>query len=79
MRRIRFKFKRNPGVWGLAFPSGRIELDPSLDDRTLLDIGCHEALHVLFPDLSEESVNNAGITLADLLWRLGYRQTHEDD
>lgn len=78
MRRIRFKFKRNPGVWGLAFPSGRIELDPSLDDRTLLDIAAHEALHVLFPDLSEESVNNAGISLADLFWRLGYRRNEDE-
>lgn len=44
-----------------------------------MDIALHEALHVLFPDLSEESVNNAGITLADLLWRLGYRRSNEDD
>jgi hypothetical protein len=43
-----------------------------------MDIALHEALHVLFPDLSEESVNNAGITLADLLWRLGYRREQED-
>lgn len=44
-----------------------------------MDISIHEGLHVLFPDLSEEAVNNAGITLADLLWRLGYRRDQEED
>lgn len=66
-------------MWGLAYPhQNRIEVDPDLDDRTMLDISLHEALHVLFPDLCEESVNNAGISLSDLLWRLGYRRTEEE-
>ncbi len=79
MRRIRFTHKRNKGCWGLAYPhKWRIEIDPDLEDKTHMDIALHEALHVLFPDLSEESVNNAGIILADLLWRLGYRREQED-
>ena len=80
MRRIRFVHKRNKGCWGLAHADRwRIEIDPDLEDRTHMDIAIHEGLHCLFPDLSEEAVNQAGITLADLLWRLGYRRTHEDD
>lgn len=79
MRRIRYRLKRNAGVWGLAFPhQNRIEVDPDLDDRTMLDICIHEALHVLFEDLCEESVNNAGISISDLLWRLGYRRIEEE-
>lgn len=79
MRPIRFTYKRNRGCWGKAFPQQRrIEIDPSLDDKTRLDIGIHEALHVIFPIIDEEEINNAGKTLADLLWRMGYRH-HDGD
>ena len=78
MRRIRYRHKRNKRVWGYAYPSGLIDIDPRLGGQSHLDITLHEALHVIFPDLSEEAVNNAGITLADLLWRLGYRREHEE-
>lgn len=79
MRKIRYRFKANPGVWGLAFPDEwRIELDPRLDDKTLLDIAIHESTHVLAPFLEENTVNQLGIHIADLLWRLGYRK-HEGD
>ena len=74
MRRIRIVRKRNPGVWGLAFPAERrIELDPELDDRTLLDISVHEVTHVVIPDLDESAVDRLGKACADVLWRLGFR------
>ncbi len=80
MRRIRYRFKRNRGCWGKAFPAqSRIEIDPSLEDKTLLDISIHEGLHVLFPIIDEEEINHAGKVLADLLWRLGYRRQDEDE
>ena len=80
MRRIRYTHKRNRGCWGMAYPNEyRIELDPNLDERTEIDIGIHEGLHVLFPDLPEIDVDNAGTALADLLWRLGYRRKEDDD
>lgn len=79
-RRIRYRHRRNKGCWGKAFyESWTIDIDPSLGGQTHLDIALHEGLHCLFPDLSEESVNSAGNVLADLLWRLGYRRTSEDD
>lgn len=79
-RRIRYRHRRNKGCWGKAWPaSWTIDLDPSLGGVTHLDIALHEGLHCVFPDLCEEAVNSAGTTLADLLWRLGYRRTHEDD
>jgi hypothetical protein len=75
MRRIRYAHKRNRGCWGKAYVhEWRIEIDPSLDDKTEMDIALHEGLHCLFPWLPEEQVNDAGKTLANLLWRLGYRK-----
>ena len=80
MRRIRYRHRRNRGCWGKAYcESYTVDIDPALADFTHLEISCHEALHVIFPAVPEETINNAGITLADLLWRLGYRRTYEDD
>jgi hypothetical protein len=79
MRRIRFTHKRNRGCWGKAYLNEfRIELDPELEGKTEMDIAIHEGLHILFPWASEEDVNTAGTTLADLLWRLGYRRKDDD-
>jgi hypothetical protein len=78
MRKVRIARKRNHGCWGLAFPhEWRIELDPELDDKTLLDIATHEVAHVVIPDLDESAVDRLGKHVADVLWRLGFRR--EDD
>lgn len=75
MRRIRFAHKRNRGCWGKAYLNTyRIEIDPDLDEKTEMDIALHEGLHLLFPYMSEDDVNEAGKALADLLWRIGYRK-----
>lgn len=59
MRRIRFRRKRNRRVWGLAFPDEwRIELAPDMDDKTELEIAVHEVVHVIAPELDEETVDN---------------------
>ena len=79
MRRILYKHKRNRGCWGKAYVfENRIELDPELDERTEMDIALHEGLHILFPYLPEESVDEAGKSLADLLWRLRFRKSEGD-
>jgi hypothetical protein len=79
MRRIRYCYKRNRGMWGLAFPhEWRIEIDPALDDKTLLDIAIHEAAHVVIPELDEAQVDRLGRQAADLLWRMGFRRVGED-
>ncbi len=75
MRKIRYRFKHNPGVWGLAFPDQwRIELDPTMDERTLMDIAIHESAHVVCPYLTEEVINSLGVHASDVLWRLGFRR-----
>jgi hypothetical protein len=79
MRRIRYKFKRLRDCWGLAYPDEyRIELDPRMDEKTLMDIALHEGLHCIFPHIKETDIDNAGKTLAVLLWRLGFRKNDGD-
>lgn len=79
MRKIRIARRRNHGVWGLAFPKEwRIEIDPHIDDKTLLDIATHEVAHVVVPDLDEEAVDRLGRHVADVLWRLGFRLSDEE-
>lgn len=75
MRKIRIARKRNPGAWGMAYPEQwRIELDPSLEDKTLIDIAVHEVTHVVLPVLDEAAVDILGKQVADVLWRLGFRK-----
>lgn len=75
MRRIRFRHKRNRGVWGLAFPDEyRIELDPDLEGKSEIEITAHEITHVVFPHLAEQDVELLGKHIADVLWRLGFRR-----
>lgn len=79
MRKVKFRFKRNIGCWGMAYPDEwRIELDPYLDEKTLIDIAVHETTHVVAPDLSEEATDRIGRHVADVLWRLGFRREEED-
>ena len=74
-RKIRIVRKRNPGCWGMAYPGKRmIEIDPECAEDTLIDIACHEVLHVEIPDLDESAVDRAARSIADVLWRLGFRQ-----
>jgi hypothetical protein len=75
MRRIRYKFKRLRDCWGRAYPEEwRIELDPRMDEKTLMDIALHEGLHCIFPHIKEPDIDEAGKTLSDLLWRMGFRR-----
>lgn len=79
MKKVRFRFKRTPGVWGQAFPDEwRIEVDPYLDDKTLLDIAIHEVAHVCVPDLDETAIDRIGKHCADVLWRMGFRREEQE-
>lgn len=74
-RKIRIKLKPMSKAWGQAYDAERVvELDPRMDDHTMLQIAPHEVLHLLFPWISEESINEAGIDIGDVLWRLGFRR-----
>lgn len=78
--RIRIKWIKSDKVWGRADVSKRvIELDHRMDDKTLLDIVVHETAHIVLPIVDEDAVETLGKQAADVLWRLGFRRTHEDD
>ena len=51
----------------------KVLIDSRLKNQKRLSVEIHEALHCLFPELSEESVNDAGADIARILWNLGYR------
>lgn len=63
---------------GQATDEGRkqyIEIDSRLKGRRLLDTFIHERIHLLFPELSEDAVEEKSSILMDFLWSHGYRKT----
>ena len=52
----------------------KIEIDPRQCPKDYMDTLIHEALHELLPKKKEKFILNAGTTIANLLWRLGYRR-----
>lgn len=67
------------GCVGLCFPDydekiKTLYIDPRLYPKDYLDTLIHETIHQCFPKLSEQKVLNGATTIANLLWRLGYRK-----
>ena len=54
-----------------------IELDPRLKGKKHCEILVHEAIHVLFPHLSEKEVIEKSILLTNTLWHEKYRRIEE--
>ena len=50
-----------------------IEIDPRQNSKDYLDTLIHEALHTIFPDMTEKIVVSVAGRLTRLLWRQGYR------
>jgi len=51
-----------------------IYIRETLKDRATLETAIHETLHHLFPKLSESRVENYGVIIGDVLWKLKYRR-----
>ena len=80
LKPIKIEMKALAKAWGYAYPDERkIQLDPRMNDKTLLDIATHETLHVVLPVLDEEAVDLAARHVANVLTRLGFRRFPEDD
>lgn len=60
--------------WPGPYSEHLIEIDPRQTKKEYLDTLIHEALHELFPRSKERKILHAGTSVANLLWRLGYRQ-----
>ena len=52
---------------------GLITIDPRQNQRELLDTAIHEGLHIAFPALSEEEVEDAALIISQVPWKLGFR------
>jgi len=66
-------------VWGYAHIGfNEIEIDPTLKGRKLLEIITHESLHILFPELEEDEIEEKSIILTNTLWAEGFRKTDND-
>ena len=64
------------GIPGVALPTVRIPLDG--DEKHDLDTIIHESLHACFPDTGESAIDETGTSVAELLWRLGWRKQYDD-
>lgn len=63
---------------GWADDKGVVLIHDKLAPQRRLEVELHEALHCLYPDLSEESVTNGARDLRRLLYStLGYRRKGE--
>lgn len=56
----------------------RIIIHDDLRGRHRLTIILHELLHAIFPQASEEVVEQAGKDLSKVLWALNYREVVDD-
>lgn len=61
-------------AWGLAHADNVIEIDERLKGKKEMEIILHESLHCLNPTFSESRIINDSKTLANVLWKLGYRK-----
>lgn len=81
------KKKKNPKVvyrklgqeraWGQAhhheYPP-LIEIDPRLGAKRQLEVLCHEATHLVEPDLAEYRIDAIGKYICNVLWKENYRR-----
>ena len=79
-KKIKVVLKPLSQAWGYAYDTDReIELDERMDDSTMLSTAAHEVLHIVFPFLTENAVDEAGIEIGDVLFRLGFRRIEKDE
>lgn len=79
LRVIRKLLQEEEGCVGLCYPDASddvktLYIDPRLCPKDYMDTLIHETIHHCFPRLSEQKVLNVATTIANLLWRLGYRK-----
>lgn len=73
-RKIKIVWKKSEAAWGWAYIDDHlVELDPRMDEKTLLEVAAHEVGHIVLPEISEERIDLLGKQVADVLWRLKFR------
>lgn len=71
------RLKGNAEGWCFSAPEHRIVIEDRLRGQRRLEVEIHEALHALYPSLSEEAVTQGAADLRRVLWKLGYRLKEE--
>ena len=59
--------------------NGIAVVDERLIGKKRLEINIHEGLHIKYPFLKEEFIEEAAADLARLLWADGYRKSDNDE
>lgn len=63
-------------IWGLAdFGEHTIYIDSRIRGKKHIEILCHEAFHLLFPEIEEDEIIKKSIALTNLLWKAGVTVT----
>lgn len=80
-RRIHVEYKKLGGrSWGWAHHDDFfIEVDERAKGKKRFEIIVHEALHLIFPEKTEEQIIKAGVMLTNTLWHEGYRAIDNTD
>jgi hypothetical protein len=60
---------------GLAWPDGRVDIDPRQGARAWLNTLIHELLHQILPEADENQVFRCANILSKHLWEQGFRKT----
>ena len=66
----------SPSGPGKTIRVGNDLMQPS-KDKELMEVLLHEGLHACMWDVSEEGIHQTADSLANLLWRCGYRRIME--
>jgi hypothetical protein len=65
---------------GLCDPPGperTIQIKPTLRQRRMLETLIDEGIHACMWDLDNDAVDECSASIAEFLWRCGYRRTKE--
>jgi hypothetical protein len=83
---IHRKIPKKENALGLAYNDrikdpphkvGTIEIEKDQTPLNILDTEIHEAIHMKYPEIPEESVLKMGRYFSRYLWKLGYRKLNK--
>ena len=62
-------------AWGQAFiGENKLEVDPRLGAKRMLEVLIHEVTHLAHPGMSESEVDRTGKMICRVLWSQNYRR-----
>lgn len=68
-------YRKLKKVWGYSnLDTNTIELNEKLTGKKHMEILIHECVHLLWPDASEEEVEEKSIAITNTMWRENYRR-----